>query len=108
MTQDPEMIFEHLTAAFGGTVHHWPDIPQSRPRWWMRQARSREAKINAALTGLGFSPINDHMRAIYWRQVRFGQDIYEDAGGYCWRCWRAALGLPFREPSITYSGYVAP
>ncbi|MBR0900695.1 hypothetical protein JQ616_37565 [Bradyrhizobium tropiciagri] len=44
---------------------------------------------------------------MFWEQVRYGQGICEDAGGYDWRCWCAALSLPFRQPTFTYSGYVA-
>ncbi|MET4121821.1 hypothetical protein ABIB85_008260 [Bradyrhizobium sp. JR1.5] len=47
------------------------------------------------------------MGRVFWEQVRYGQDVYEDAGGYDRRCWCAAFGLSFRAPTLTYSGYMA-
>lgn len=95
--------YNALEKAFGGTVHGWPDIQPFPPKWWQRSARKREARVNAALASIGHGPLTDDMRRFYWRQVRIGQDVFEDAGGYCWRCWLAALGLAFRQPQNTYS-----
>lgn len=94
--------YNELEHAFGCTVHGWPAIQPFAPKWWQRKAVKREAKVNAALATIGKGPLTDAMRLAYWRQVRIGQDVYEDAGGYCWRCWLAALDLPFRAPSISY------
>lgn len=105
---EEDNIFNKLEEVFGCTVHHWSSIPRRRPSWAQWHLRRAEARINDALKAVGKGPITDEMRDTFWQQVRMGQDVYEDAGGYFWRCWKAALGLPFEWPQCTYSGYAAP
>ncbi|KGT79304.1 hypothetical protein MA20_12865 [Bradyrhizobium japonicum] len=103
-----EETFEALEKYFGCTVHGWPCIPRARARWWQRRDRHVDRLVDGALTAIGRAPYTPEMSALFWEQVRYGQDICEDAGGYDWRCWCAALELPFRAPTLTYSGYMAP
>ncbi len=107
-SQDPDAVFEVLSKHFGTTIHGWPPIPIERARWWQVWLWERDSIIDAALHTIGRTPFTAQMGRRYWRQIRFGQDVCEDAGGYVWRCWCAALGLPFREPTCTYSGYIGP
>lgn len=101
-------IYNGLNDAFGcATVHSWPAIPRAAPRWWQRGLKAEEKRINAALAAVGRRPITDEAREIFWREIRKGQDISEDAGGYKWRCWCAALGLPHRPATLTYSGFIS-
>ncbi|WP_157113124.1 hypothetical protein [Bradyrhizobium embrapense] len=106
MTADE--TFDALEKHFGTTVHGWPCIPRTRARWWQFRARREDKLVDSALAAIGRGPFTPEMSRVFWEQVRYGQDICEDAGGYDWRCWCAALGLPFRRPTFTYSGYVAP
>lgn len=103
-----DAVYDRLVAGFGTHVHHWPDIPRQRPRWWQRAMIKKERRINAVLATIGKGPITDRMREIFWTEVRKGQDYREDAGGYILRCWSAALGFPYQEAIFTYSGYRAP
>lgn len=104
--QDPDRVFAMLSEHFLDTIHHWPAFPPERARWWQVWLWDRDAKIDAAMKAIGWPRFTNQMCRRYWKQVRYGQDVCEDAGGYLWRCWCAALGLPFREPSCTYSGYI--
>lgn len=104
-----DQIYDALCTAFGArTVHGWPMIPHAPSRWWQWRIRRTERRINGALASLGFGPLTSDMCLAYWHQIRKGQEYREDAGGYFWRCWCAALGLPYLEPEYTYSGHCAP
>lgn len=105
MTQDE--MHDRLSKEFGTTIWKWPPILRRAPRWWQRSMKRQEARVNSALAAVGKGPVTLGMRDLFWEQIRLGQDIYEDAGGYVWRCWCAALGLPFRAPTFTYSGFCA-
>lgn len=97
--------YDAMCKAFGTrTCHGWPMIPREKPRWWQRRMRRVERSINETIASVGHDPITEEDRAAYWKQVRMGQGIYEDAGGYIWRCWCAALSLPYEEPELTYKG----
>lgn len=54
----------------------------------------------------GISTLTDEMRSLYWSELRKGQDIHEDAGGYFKRTYAAMLG--FRQPSLvkTYADVI--
>lgn len=95
-----------LEKAFGCSVYQWPAIPPTKPGLLQFRIRAREARIVEALKKCGFGPITRTMRYEFWRNVRIGQDVYEDAGGYMWRCWKAALGLPYQRPQDPYSGII--
>ena len=105
--QDPDRVHEALMKHFGTTIHGWPTIPREPARWWEFWLWKRDREINRALAAIGWHALTAQTCRRYWRQVSYGQDVVEDAGGYVWRCWCAALGLPFRDPTCTYSGYIA-
>ena len=107
LIDNPETVFRRLEQHFGTTVHGWPCIPRARARWWQFRARQVDKLVDGALTAIGRGPYTPFMSALFWEQVRYGQDVCEDAGGYDWRCWCAALGLPFKHPTCTYSGYLS-
>lgn len=94
--------YAKLCSAFGDTVYRWPTPFQRKPPWWSRRGRREEARINAALALIGRGPVTELFRSTYWGEIRKGQGVYEDAGGYLWRCWAVAAGLRRAEPMITY------
>lgn len=94
-------IEKGLEKFFGGLIHDWPPLPRRRARWWEFSAKRADAKIDAALASVGCGPFTPAMSDRYWKQVSVGQ-IYDDAGGYIWRCWCAALNLPFLDPEKPY------
>jgi len=71
----------------------WPTPPFKLPRWWQFRARRIVADLEAV-----FGPIDDAALARFWQQRRLGQSVYEDVGGYLWRCYCAMCGLPIEEP----------
>ncbi len=89
------------------TIHGVPDIPPRRPGFWRRYGRNTERRVNHALASIGLPPIDGGMRRVYWQEVRKGQDVMEDVGGFFMRCWCAAVRLPYREATFTYSGFRA-
>lgn len=97
---------DDLNRAFNTrTVHEWPNIPRKKPGILDRSDRKLENRINAALSSIGHGPITEEMREVYWKEVRKGQSFYEDAGGYCARCWAVTLGYQEPEAINGYSGY---
>lgn len=99
----PFAVEARLNEAFGTrTVHGWPTIPMYRPAWWQWRVRRLELRINDALATVGRGPVTEYMRRAYWREVRRGQGIYEDAGGYSWRCYAVMLGLDVDAPGPGY------
>lgn len=88
------------------TVYEFPVLRQTPARWWQWKELRYEWRLDEALEAFGLPRITQEMRDAYWREVRKGQSVYEDAGGYLWRCWRAAFGLPVEEP-YTYKQAIA-
>lgn len=99
----PHEVEQGLARAFGTAVHWWPAPLQSAPRWWQWRQRRHDRRIAAALRQVRMGPFTQDMRDRYWQQVRRGQLVSEDAGGFCWRCWCAALELPYEAAGVTYS-----
>lgn len=94
---------ETLAAAFGaGTIHEVPIPLRRKPRWWQFAARRYERNLDEGLAKLGRGPVTEAMRNTYWFEVRKGQGIREDAGGYFWRCWAVALGVPVEDSGPNY------
>lgn len=102
--KEPEYVFQALEFFFKTTVHGWPVPMERAPRFWEYRKSRREVPIHQALRYIGADPLTQEMRDRFYRQVRIGQDVYEDAGGYVWRCWQAMLGLPYRRAEMPYSG----
>lgn len=97
-----DAVHEAFRRTFDTTVHDWPHPFRRPPRFWQRKAVARERRLNDALVRQGYSPVTQEMRDRFYEQVSIGQDIYEDAGGYVWRCWQAMLGLPFAPALLSY------
>lgn len=76
---------------------HWPVPPLVWPRWWQRRARRSITDLEAV-----FGTLTRLSLTRYWQQVHAGQSVYEDAGGYMIRCYRAMAGYPVEEP-FTYA-----
>jgi hypothetical protein len=87
-------------------VHDFPALGRKPARWWQLKARHFEARLDLALQLMGLPTVTQEMRDIYWAEVRKGQSVYEDAGGYLWRCWRAAFDQSVNEP-YTYDQVIA-
>lgn len=90
-----EQVYEALAKEFGCQVHWWPYILEKEPRFWQRKRVHHNRKVNSALKAVGLPPIDDGARKRFWTQIKLGQGYREDAGGYFFRCWCAALELPF-------------
>jgi hypothetical protein len=86
-------------------VFDYPDIRPEPPHFWQRSARLEEARLNASLRVHGFPPITQKARDTYWRELRKGQSVDEDAGGFLMRAWRAAFAQPVAEP-LTVADFV--
>ncbi len=71
----------------------WPTPPRVKPRWWHFKAKRLETDLSKV-----FGQISDEQRDAYWREIRKGQSVYEDAGGFVMRAYRAMAGLPVEEP----------
>lgn len=105
---NPDITYANLVVEFGEHVYRWPEMALTTPTWWHFKQRERERQINRALAAVGLGPITDGMRAEYWRQIHLGQDIFEDAGGYLWRCWSAAIGLDYAPALLFYRDIISP
>lgn len=79
----------------------WPRPPMERPRWWQRKAVRRLCELEDV-----FGHLSDNALQCYWIEVRKGQDIYEDAGGYMLRCYMAMIGKDVIKP-YTYEDAAA-
>ena len=93
MSRHPELDLKAAERVWGAHPSSWPRPPRRRPRWWQFEAKRRLARLEAA-----FDHLSDHDLARYYDEVALGQSVYEDAGGYMLRCYRAMLGLPVEAP----------
>lgn len=73
---------------------HWPVPARSQPKIWQFSAVRYDRELREV-----FGAFN---RDEFWRECRSGQSVYEDAGGYMLRCYKAMIGLPVEEP-YTYA-----
>ena len=99
---DPDRVLALMMAGFGTTVYFWPVPRSTPPKWWQRNDRKQEKPIIAVVSALGLGPVDQDFRDRFWEQRRYGQGVYEDAGSYLWRCWCAALRLPFEPVAVVY------
>lgn len=95
------MVFARLPETTD-TVHDYPVLWRYAPKWWEFKKSRFERRLADGFKMFGLPPITQEMRDMYWREVRKGQSVYEDAGGYMLRCWLVALGADCEEP-YTYS-----
>lgn len=90
-----EMTFASLGKAFGAAhPFSWPRPAAAAPGLFSRHAPD-ERRINAALATIGRPPIQG-FRDRWHSELAAGQYTHEDAGGFLWRCWAAALDVPTR------------
>ncbi|CDX26923.1 hypothetical protein MPL3356_60620 [Mesorhizobium plurifarium] len=94
MSKHPEIDLQVAEKMWGRHPYTWPRPPQRRPRWWQFRERRNLARLEAM-----FDHLSDEALGRYYQQVRLGQSVYEDAGGYLLRCYRAMLGLPVELPT---------
>ena len=94
MSRYPELDLKAAEKVWGAHPMHWPRPPRCRPRWWQFEAKRRLARLESM-----FDRLSNEDLARYYEQVRLGQSVYEDAGGYMLRCYRAMLGLPVDAPT---------
>lgn len=71
----------------------WPLPPHSRPRWWQFRTRRTLADLEAV-----FGHLDNAALRRWWVELRKGQSVYEDAGGYLLRCYEAMAGREVEEP----------
>lgn len=100
---DPRLeIGEKHFAALGeffGHAHpwHWPRFPMRRTRNWLQiSARRTDALIDAAFLSTVGRRFSDADCGRFHAERLKGQ-LFEDAGGFLWRCWAAALGIPYDD-----------
>ncbi len=93
MSRDPESDLKAAAKAWGAHPIGWPSPPLRRPLWWQFRERRRLYSLEAM-----FDRLSDEALSRYWAQVVLGQSVYEDAGGFLMRCYRAMLDLPVEEP----------
>lgn len=80
-----------------GHPARWPSPSERPPSFFSFRAKKREREMISTITkATGFTKITDEMRRLYWRELRKGQDVYEDAGGYFERAYMVMLG--YRQP----------
>lgn len=96
-----ETLLTRAAERFGDHPMGWPVPPSTIPRWWQCR-KSRRWRIVCDLFG---NLSQDDLDA-FWAEVGKGQSVYEDAGGYMLRCYRAMLALPVDDP-YTYAQAVA-
>lgn len=94
-----EAKFTFAEAVWGHPMD-WPPVWERRPRWWNFRAKREEAEVVRM-----FGQISESGRLAFWEELRKGQSVYEDAGGYLIRCYRAAFGLPVDEPYTYHSAF---
>lgn len=94
-----EWQFERAAIEHWGEAHpaQWPVPPHRRPSWWQFRQKALLSDLETV-----FGSLNDDALFRYWRERRKGQDIYEDAGGYLWRCYAAMAGFAVAPP-YTYA-----
>ncbi len=82
-----EKVYGALCVAFGGQVYDWPDPRRSF------SAMFRGHRALAKLHRCGLGDFVQHVLIVgrYEREMDKGQG-HDDAGGYLWRAWQAALG----------------
>lgn len=91
---------------FQDSLFFWPIPYSEKPGFFDRAKRKRERKIRDALAQLGLCEgkhISDAQRDLFWREVRLGQAVFEDASTAMWRPWQVILGL--REPTQGHENY---
>lgn len=92
-----DRVYRLLTILLGDSIHSWPPFPRRRARWWQVRLRRSEWAIDE-IFGYAFGRrFTDEDCAKFHHQKARGQLVTEDAGGFLWRCWSAALGLPFED-----------
>lgn len=91
---DTKSNLEHVLRNEFGSLMDVPSPKCVRPLLWHFETRNRERRLVAAIfDATGLREITQDMRDRYWAEVRKGQDVYEDAGGYRMRCFEVMCGL---------------
>lgn len=99
-----DRIHDRLQVMFGATIMHWPAMPKRRASAWEFWHWWRDERLDNAFAFAIGRNFTDADCLAYWTQVRRGQLLTEDAGGYRWRCWCVALGLPFDDGETLKEG----
>lgn len=95
--RSPEARLEAAAVKWGPHPMGWLVPPLGRVAWWRRERRRHLRELEAV-----FGPLGEDARVAFFAELRKGQSVDEDAGGYLLRCYRAMLGLPV-QPPYTYS-----
>ena len=98
--RESEALLTSAELALGHPMN-WPVPPRTLPRWF-ELAKKRALREAEAWFG---SLSQDDLDA-FWAESAKGQSVYEDAGGYRLRCYRALLALSVEEP-YTYKQAIA-
>lgn len=75
----------------------WPRPPRKMPKWWQISAR-REVNSLGDVFGL----ITENGLDRFWEQHAKGQSVFEDAGGYLLRCYKALASFPVEDDHYSY------
>lgn len=79
--------------AYGRHPSDWPFPCEIKPRFWQRKGRSMDREVTKV-----FGRFDEADRRAFWKEIRKGQGIYEDAGGFLLRAYRAFVNLPVEPP----------
>lgn len=85
MLADAEVKFGHPA--------NWPVPPSRVPRWYEFRRRRHLREVVAC-----FGPLSPGDLDAFYGELHKGQSVYEDAGGYLLRCYRALVALSVEEP----------
>lgn len=96
-----EAILEKVSKEFGAHPMGWPVPPRVLPKWFQPSRSKRYRYVQR-----WFGPLSQEDLDAFWGESAKGQSVYEDAGGYMLRCYRAMLALPTDEP-YTYAQAIA-
>jgi hypothetical protein len=87
-----EQMLADAEAEFGHPMH-WPCPPMTMPRWYEFSKKRRLREVER-----WFGPLCQEDLDAFQTENRKGQSVYEDAGGYALRCYRALVALHTDEP----------
>lgn len=92
-------FMEHRANHKWNTTHpmDWPTPPRKIPHWFNIVGFIKLVEMEEV-----FGRINQSDLDRFWAEMRKGQSVYEDAGGYLVRCYAALMGLE-TEDHLTYA-----
>ncbi len=108
MLEMGEEFAEEMLSQRWGHPARWPTPNVRAPKWLNFRSRKRERELLAGIEqATGLTEVTQEMRDLFWKELRKGQDVYEDAGGFFWRAYSVMLGFRSANTVYGYSDAVA-